>query len=263
MDAANFAVEAQVEEGHWWFAGRRKLFARELRRAGLNSDCRVLDVGTGTGGNLRMLRDLRARNVTGLDSHDLAIAYCESKGLGTVHRGDICALPFADGDFDFVISTDVIEHVDDDAAALRELARVLRAGGKALIAVPAFQSLWGLQDVVAHHKRRYRMRPLLERLRAAGFVPHRYYYFNYLLFAQIWLARRLIDLLSIKRDSEAEFNSPFLNRCLSAIFTIDILTAPLLRPPFGVSMLVIAERRKPANCQHPKPSSEEVTPADV
>jgi ubiquinone/menaquinone biosynthesis C-methylase UbiE len=244
MDAANFAVEAQVEEHHWWFVGRRKLFARELTRACLNSNSRVLDVGTGTGANLRMLRDLHAGNVIGLDSNDLAIDYCRSKALGTVRRGDICALPFADAAFDFVIATDVIEHVDDDSRALREVARVLRAGGRALIAVPAFQSLWGLQDVVAQHKRRYRLRPLLARMRSAGLVPRRYYYFNYLLFAPIWLARRLIDLLRIKRSSEAEFNSPFVNRCLSAIFSIDILTAPVIRPPFGVSILVVGEHEK-------------------
>lgn len=143
MDATNFAVEAQVEECHWWFAGRRALFGRELAGAGLNSKCRVLDVGTGTGGNLRMLRNLQVPDVTGLDSNDLAIAYCKSKGLGAVRRGDICALPFADRTFDFVLATDVIEHVDDDSAALGELARVLRPGGKVLIAVPAFESLMG------------------------------------------------------------------------------------------------------------------------
>ena len=244
MDAENFAVEAQVEEHHWWFVGRRELFARELRHMGLNSTSSVLDVGTGTGANLRMLQSLDARHVTGLDSNELAIRYCDSKGLGQVRRGDICAIPFADNTFDFVVATDVIEHVDDDFAALREIARVLKHGGRALVAVPAFQALWGLQDIVAHHKRRYRLRPLLRKMQAAGLTPRRYYYFNYLLFAPIWMARRLISFLDIKRNSEAEFNSPFINRCLSAIFTIDTSTAPFLRPPFGVSILVVGERKK-------------------
>ena len=243
MDAANFAVEAQVEENHWWFAGRRKLFARELTRIGLNESSAILDVGTGTGANLRMLRSLDAKNVTGLDSDELAIRYCQSKDLGQVRRGDICAIPFADESFDFVIATDVIEHVDDDSVALHEVRRVLKHGGKALIAVPAFKSLWGLQDIVAHHKRRYRLRPLLKKMRAAGLEPRRYYYFNYLLFLPIWMARRLIDLFGIKRNSEAEFNSPLINRCLSAVFSADTSTAPLLRPPFGVSILVVGEKK--------------------
>jgi ubiquinone/menaquinone biosynthesis C-methylase UbiE len=242
MDAANFAVEAEVEESHWWFAGRRKLFGRELVQAGLTSEDRVLDVGTGTGANLRMLRALHVNRVTGLDSDELAIRFCHSKGLGDVQRGEIGAMPFPDSSFEIVVATDVIEHVDDDNAALREVVRVLKDGGKALIAVPAFPSLWGLQDVVAHHKRRYRLRPLLKKMRAAGLEPYRYYHFNYLLFVPIWLARQLIRLLGIKRNSEAEFNNSFFNRVFSVIFSIDIFTAPVLHPPFGVSILVIGKK---------------------
>jgi SAM-dependent methyltransferase len=141
MDAANFAVEAEVERTHWWFSGRRQLFARELVAAGVTGDARILDVGTGTGANLRMLRDLKLEHVTGLDSDELAIQFCASKGLGQVQIGDICAMPFESDAFDLVIATDVIEHVEDDRAALSEIARVLRLGGNVLISVPAFPSL--------------------------------------------------------------------------------------------------------------------------
>lgn len=242
MQLETFAVEAEIEATHWWFVGRRRLFARELTRAGLTSDSRVLDVGTGTGANLRLLRQLHVRDVAGLESNEAAIQYCAAKGLGEVRRGDICAMPFGDGSFDFVLATDVIEHVDADAVALRELARVLKEGGKALLAVPAFPSLWGLQDIVAHHKRRYRMKPLLQKMRAAGLEPRRHYHFNYLLFVPIFAARRLIDALGVKRDSEAEFNSPVLNRLLSAVFAFDVSTAPFLHPPFGVSILAVGEK---------------------
>jgi SAM-dependent methyltransferase len=243
MEAATLAVEAEVEESHWWFAGRRQLFGRELTFSGLTSQSMVLDVGTGTGANLRMLHDLDVHRVTGLDRDKTSIRFCRSKGLGNVWLGDICRMPFADGRFDFVIATDVIEHVDNDVAALREIARVLNNGGKALIAVPAFPSLWGLQDIVAHHKRRYRLRPLLKKMRNAGLDPMRAYYFNYLLFMPIWFARRLIGLFGIKRDSEAEFNSPLLNKFFSIIFAVDTRTAPLLHPPFGVSILAVAEKK--------------------
>ncbi len=244
MQPETYTVEAEVEATHWWFVGRRQLFAQELARAGLRPDTRVLDVGTGTGANLRLLRQLKVSNVAGLDSNELAIQYCLTKGLGDVRRGDICAMPFEDGSFDFVLATDVIEHVDSDSAALRELVRVLRDDGTALLAVPAFPSLWGLQDVVAHHKRRYRMKPLLQKMRAAGLEPRRCFHFNYLLFIPIWMARRLIDFLGIKRDSEAEFHSPMLNRLLSAVFAFDVLTAPILHPPFGVSILAVGQKAR-------------------
>lgn len=180
-----YTLEAQIEATHWWFVGRRRLFARELTRAGLQPKANVLDVGTGTGANLRLLRQLQVRYVTGIDSSNSAIRYCLAKGLGDVRKGDICAIPFDDCTFDFVLATDVIEHVDNDALALRELGRVLKPRGRLLLAVPAFPSLWGLQDLVAEHKRRYRMKPLLRKMRAAGVVPLRYYYFNYLLFVPI------------------------------------------------------------------------------
>ncbi len=87
MDLAAYAVEAEIETGHWWFVGRRRLFASELRRAAIPSDARILDIGTSTGTNLRMLRELGFHDVTGLDMSEEAIRYCESKGLGAV-RGD-------------------------------------------------------------------------------------------------------------------------------------------------------------------------------
>jgi SAM-dependent methyltransferase len=243
MDIATFDVEAEAEATHWWFVGRRDLFAAELAQAGVKPTSRVLDVGTGTGANLRMLRDLGFTDVTGLDASDEAIGHCASKGLGTVRKGDICQLPFEDACFDAVLATDVLEHVDDDSAAAREIARVLAPGGRALITVPAFQSLWGLQDRQAFHKRRYRMKQLLLVLREAGLSPCRSYYFNYLLFVPIYLARRVIDLLRLNLKSEGQVNTPVINRILLGIFSLDVWTASRIKPPFGVSILVVAAKR--------------------
>lgn len=246
MDAGAYAVEAEVEQTHWWFVGRRRLFAQELEKSAIPSTASVLDIGTSTGTNLRMLRELGFRNVVGLDRSDDAIRFCASKGLGPVEKGDILAMPFVDNAFDLVLATDIIEHVDDDSRALREIARVLAPTGKVLITVPAFNAVWGLQDEVAHHKRRYRLRQLLTRIEAAGLDPTRRYYFNYLLFGPIWLARRLMRLMSIRVDSEGQINTPMLNKLLSLLFAFDLKTAPLLRPPLGVSILVMAEKRRGA-----------------
>lgn len=191
-----------------------------------------------------MLRDAGFANVTGLDSSPVAAEYCASRGLAPVVIGDACAMQFRAGQFDLVLLTDVIEHVESDAAALAEVFRVLKPGGVALITVPTFQTLWGLQDVVAHHKRRYRKGQLTEKVRAAGFTLERAYYFNYLLFVPIWLARQVIRMLNIPLRSENEIGTPLINRILTAVFLVDITTASWLRPPFGVSALVVA--RKPA-----------------
>ncbi len=242
MLEATYATEAAIEETHWWFVGRRRLFARELQAAGLRLDARILDLGTGTGSNLRMLRDLRFSAVEGLDISEEAIRYCGEKGLGTVRRGSICDIPFENGAFDAVLATDVIEHVEDDKRAPAELARIVKPGGTALITVPAFPALWGLQDEVALHYRRYRMKPLLRFVRASGLSIVRAYHFNYLLFLPIWGARRVMRLARTRLASEGQIRGPALDRILSAVFTLDILTAPRLNMPFGVSILVRATK---------------------
>jgi SAM-dependent methyltransferase len=180
--------------------------------------------------------------VVGLELSAAAIRFCESKGLGPVRQGDICAMPFPDSSFDFVLATDVIEHVEDDGRALEEIYRVLAPGGYVLLTVPAFNSLWGLQDEVSLHKRRYRIGGLLDRVGRAKLLPKRAFYFNYLLFGPIWGARRLMRLFRFELASEGQVNTPALNAVLSRIFAFDVWTAPRVRPPLGVSILVIAQK---------------------
>ena len=242
MDITAYAIEAQVEATHWWFVGRRHLFSREIARLSLPKDAAILDIGTSTGTNLRMLRDLGFREVTGLDSSDKAIRFCAEKQLGTVHRGDVCALPFEGEEFDFVLATDLLEHVPEENLALREIARVLKPGGCALITVPAFQSLWGLQDELAHHLRRYRLPHIRGLVEGVGLNCVRCFYFNYLLFVPIWAARRVLRALNMKLPSEGQLNTVLLNQLLNLIFEFDVRTATWLKPPFGVSALLLAEK---------------------
>ena len=204
-------------------------------------NARVLDVGTSTGANLRMLRQLGFHNAIGIDPSEEAVRICKMKRHGSVLRGDIRALPFPSGSVDLVLATDVIEHVEDDLLALREISRVLAPGGKVLLTVPAFQSLWGPEDVRSWHKRRYRLRPLAELIIASGLRPIIKYYFNYLLFVPVWVARHSVERLGIRLESESQLNTPVLNAFLAMIFSLDVMTAPWIHPPFGVSILCLAE----------------------
>jgi SAM-dependent methyltransferase len=247
MEISTYAIEAQVEATHWWFTGRRRLLGRMIAAFGLPADARILDIGTSTGTNLRMLRDLGFSRYEGLDMSDEAVRWCADKGYGKVTRGDACALPFPNANFDLVLATDIIEHVDDDVLALGEIRRVLKPGGRVLVTVPAFPILWGLQDEIGHHKRRYRMAELVTRIGQADLVVHRRFHFNYLLFLPILLARRIIAVFGIRLQNENEVNSPLINRVLSWVFRFDVWTAPKVKPPFGVSCLAVAgPRRKDA-----------------
>lgn len=244
MDYATYEIEAQVEATHWWFVVRRRLFESIIHSLELAKDASILDIGTSTGTNLRMLRDSGYVNVRGLDMHEEAIRWCASKGLGQVDQGDICNIPSESNVYDLVMATDIIEHVDDDLQALREVLRVLKPGAKALITVPAFQSLWGLQDTVSHHKRRYSRKNLIEKLTHSGMKVEQCFYFNYLLFVPIWIARQAIRVFKPKIYSENELNSPLINRLLVWLFSLDVLTARKLKPPFGVSILAVIAKNK-------------------
>lgn len=243
MERATQAVEAHVERDHWWFCGRRRLVAAMIRAFGIPPSAQVLDVGCGTGSNLRLLVELGFGDVTGLDRSEDAIRWCREKQLPPVERGDLCALPFPEDHFDLVLATDVLEHIDEPDAGVAELRRVLRPGGTLIVTVPAFESLWGLQDDVAHHKRRYRRDELVVQLRAGGFAVARSFHFNFLLFVPIWLARQLIRWLGVEVASENEINTRWLNALLARIFAFDVWAAPRLRPRFGVSILAVARCR--------------------
>jgi SAM-dependent methyltransferase len=242
MEVPSYSAEDEIEADHWWFRGRRRLFGGVLRRLAIPKDGCILDAGTSSGSNLRLLRDRGFVDFRGLEISEQAIDICAKKGLGPVEQGDVCDMPFPDASFDFIFATDVIEHIDRDDAALGEIMRVLKPGGYCLATVPAFPSLWGHQDIKCYHKRRYRSAGFLAKLTASGLEPVNWYHFNYLLFLPIWAMRRLLRLFSKSARSEIQFNTPLLNLLLRGIFTLDILTAPLLKPRFGVSLLVIARR---------------------
>jgi SAM-dependent methyltransferase len=246
MDEDFYPAYYELEGRHWWFVGRRKLFLRLLERQfppGARP-IELLDFGCGTGAFLEHLE--RFGSVSAVDSDASAVAFCRTRGRDEVQLVPPGApLPFPDAAFDLVTTLDVIEHIDDDVGALHELRRVLKPGGRALVAVPAFMFLWGKQDEVSHHRRRYTASTLRQALEAAGLAVDRTSYFNTFLFppiAAVRLGRRLLRRPGTAQ-SDFELGPAALNRALGALFGAE---APLVARrdlPFGVSLLALA--RKP------------------
>lgn len=240
-----YAEYNRIEDRHWWFVGRRRIFLSLLDRhlgPDPGGERRVLDVGCGTGTMVGHLS--RYGRAEGVDFEPAAVEYCHARGITAVTQAQIPPLPYEDDRFGLVTAYDFLEHLDERAATLEEIRRVLAPRGLFMISVPAFQSLWGNQDVIAHHKLRYRAGQLRNDLIAAGFVPERVTYFNTLLFppiAAVRLARRLLpDPETPRSDFEMTDESGFVNRTLSRVFSSE---AGLLRRrdlPFGVSVLAIA-----------------------
>jgi SAM-dependent methyltransferase len=235
-----------LEGRHWWFLGRRRLFLRLLERE-FPPEARpieLLDFGCGTGAFLEHLE--RFGEVSAVDGDPNAVAFCHQRGRSEVQLVPPGApLPFADGAFDLVTTLDVIEHIDDHVGALRELRRVLRPGGRVLVAVPAFMFLWGKQDEVSHHRRRYTAPSLRRALLDAGFTVDRTSYFNTILFppvAAVRLGRRLLRRPG-SAQSDFELGPAALNRALGAVFGAEAGIVARRDLPFGVSLLALA--RKP------------------
>jgi SAM-dependent methyltransferase len=108
----------------------------------------ILDIGTGVGGNLADLR--RASATYGVELSSPAAR--QAAAHGTVVVGDGSRLPFADATFAAVVCTEVLEHVDDPAAAFAEMARVLRPGGLAYVTTPNYANLAGVHKWLADRR---------------------------------------------------------------------------------------------------------------
>ncbi len=230
MEATEVRKLAALEDRHWWYAERRALLRRELH--GIVPGV-ALDVGAAGGGNTRVLRDAGWHAVAleyGVDGAEVA----RSRGLHVV-RGDAQALPFASGRLDLVVAFDVLEHLQDDRRAVSEARRVLRPGGRLLVAVPADATLWSAHDDAVGHLRRYSRPELLDVIRGCGLDVESARSWNVLLKP---LARRR------RRDSQGsdlEQVQPLVNAALRGIVALERVV-PLGRLP-GISLLVRAVRR--------------------
>ena len=238
-----YPILFEVEQSHWWHIGRRRIlasFVADICSRVTDRRPRILDVGCGTGANLLMLSQYG--DAEGVDISEDALAFCRERGLNRVRQGAGEELPYDDNTFDLITAFDVVEHMDDDLAGLREMYRVLRPGGHALLFVPTFMFLWGLQDDVSHHRRRYRLPELRRVLEQAGFEIERSTYANIMFFFPILLMRKLMRLTGIKAETENNINVSALNAPLGALFGAERAILRHANLPFGVSGLCVAKK---------------------
>ncbi len=243
MKNHTYPIMFRIEESHWWYTGRRKIlssFVEDICRRVTDRRPRILDVGCGTGANLLMLS--KYGDAEGVDVSEDALAFCRERGFENVKLGAAEKLPYDDGTFDLVTALDVVEHLDDDLAGLREMRRVLRPGGRVLLFVPTFMFLWGLQDDVSHHRRRYRMPELRRVLEQAGFEIERTTYANITFFMPILAMRKLMRLTGLKAESENNINVPALNGVLARLLGAESRLLKYANIPFGVSGLCVARK---------------------
>ena len=242
MAADAIDAMAKVERDHWWFRAKHRLVLDELRRqrvAGM-----VVDVGRGHRraaraagrGGLPRRRDGARPGRPGPRPGRRA-----APAAGAVGRRGAC--PCAPAAPAAVTALDVLEHLDDDVLALRELGRVVGPGGLVLVAVPAYQWAWSDHDVRLGHRRRYsraRLRAVAEAGRARGAALH--------ALPLVADARRVARAPHAAAAGwpasgsaeEASFGNAWINRLLQLVTDVERTVAGRRDLPVGLSILLVA-----------------------
>ncbi len=257
MSQETFDSMAHVEREHWWFRAKRERAIQELASRPVGRGVAV-DVGCGTGELATALRGLGEHKVVGVDSSEYALAHA-NKRLGSefgtgfqLFRASAEHLPLRTETASTLVSMDVIEHLDDDGAALREYRRVVEPGGTIVVAVPAYQWAWSAHDEALGHRRRYTARRLEAVIHRAGLVIERSDYFHSWLVPVAIALRKTPLRRLVGGDStaeEASFVHPAVNRVLLAVTRAERRLAHVIHIPVGLSIMVVA--RVPESDQQP------------
>ncbi|HYP64167.1 MAG TPA: class I SAM-dependent methyltransferase, partial [Acidocella sp.] len=240
MEPSAYLDMAAVEERHWWFEGRRRVLAGCIEGLELGAGARILELGSGTGGNLPLLA--RFGHVTAVEMNPMAREISSARHADAdVREGKLPDdLPLEQQKFDLVCMFDVLEHIDDDAAALRAARAHMAPGGTLLITVPAYKALFGPHDEELHHKRRYERDELRMKLHAAGLRVDKLTFINTTLLPLAWTLRWFDKALNRTQASGTSMPPALLNRLFTMMFGAEAQILPHVNLPFGLSLLALA-----------------------
>ncbi|WP_205479719.1 class I SAM-dependent methyltransferase [Sphingomonas arenae] len=230
---------AELDQQHWWYRARREVLAALIRRrVRPPAGARILEIGCGTGHNLAMLGQFGDVEAIEVDPAARAVAEQRlGRPVGSAPLPDLTGVP--ERAFDMIASLDVIEHIEDDAAALASIARRLKPGARFLMTVPAHQWMWSAHDVVNHHHRRYSKRQLKALVDASPLKLEAIGYLNSLLFP-VAVAARLAGRITGKDDSDDKLPPAPFNTALERAFALErhLIGRVSLTP--GLSLFAIA-----------------------
>lgn len=226
---------SMAQPDYWWYRARSELL-RTIVEPFIGDPATVLDVGSADGPSVGWMRQRGHRVALDLDFEALT-------------PGDVCAsaldMPFGDQSFDLVAAFDVLEHCEPESRAVEEIARVLRPGGRLLIAVPAYQWAWTTFDRDIGHHRRYTRKRLVRALEAAGLEVQRSTY----MFAgtlPMFTAERLVRKAR-PEPTEPDTGLPQISstaeRILMGLCNVDRRILRKRDLPFGSSVVAVATKR--------------------
>jgi SAM-dependent methyltransferase len=238
-------LTGRAEATHFWFRGFRKFIAPVIAevaegRAGL----RLVDCGCGTGHNLQLLRPHGV--AVGFDLSAAGLLRARGSGAAVV-RGDVTRVPLASGAFDVATSFDVLQCVEGDLEALREMARIVRPGGVVVITVAALEALRGDHSEVWQEVRRYTPAGARRLVEAAGLTPVRVSFMFASLFPlmmSVRIVQRLTKRLgrTVRADTDIAVPIAPVNLLLTALVSAEAALVRRVPMPIGSSLLVVARK---------------------
>jgi len=246
MDKEYEEAYHQIEEWNWWFVSRRKTILGLLKNT--DKKASILDIGCAGGPLLNELKNNGFENVCGADFSQEAVEKCGQRGL-KAYLMDAQNLQFGPNNFDLLIASDCLEHLENDEKALKNWHSILKPGGKILVFVPAYMFLWSEHDAVNHHYRRYTKTELTHKLKQAGFTVTRNGYWNFATFFPTAVFRGLQYVKnkispSKKPKNQLEGFNPTLNKILINWLSLENAVFKSAAFPCGVSVFVEATKSK-------------------
>jgi len=238
-----------------WFLKKNFQLAREVNilRKFLPEKAKILEIGAGGGEDLAFLRDRGKWLTEGTDLSPYAKETAQKEFRLNLTLGQLEEISFPNESFDLVRNKYVLEHVHSPKSMIGETYRILKPGGTLIVFVPGHLYLWGENDMLAHHVRRYKNRAHLSRvLQKNGFHVERCSWWNIFLFlpiATIILLIKLKDRIFHRGKHEPGdhiYELPrLLNRFLKRVLVLENkILAKGFDSPVGVSLFAVA-RKKP------------------
>ena len=234
-----------IEQTQWWFTGRREAIHRLLKN--MNKARSVLDIGCSGG---LLIQELAAKyphlDIYGIDVSEEAINQCRAAGLKNIFQMDATNPDLPKNYFDLIISSDCLEHIENDSLALNNWFKLLSPGGSLLLFVPAFKQLWGPHDVINHHFRRYTSGELNHKIKQTGFEIQQSGYWNIALFFPALIGRSLKRMFNTGTEKADNLVNPpeWLNALLKGWLHLENKLLGKLRFPFGISTWCLAIKQK-------------------
>ncbi len=242
MERVVYRQMAELDQRHWWYRARREVLAALIRRlVQPPPHAQILEIGCGTGHNFAMLGEFG--HVDALELDDEVRAFAEQRLGRSIMNAPLPELAdVPDAHYDVIGAFDVIEHIDDDVAALASIATKLRPGGKFVMTVPAHPWMWSSHDVVNHHKRRYSKAALKALIEASPLRLQRIGYFNSVLFPAA-VGERMASKLRGKDNADMALPPATINTTLERIFAAERYLVGRLPLPPGLSLFAVASAR--------------------